>query len=86
MKSPLHSVGVREFRAHTTDYLQGSEPIAVTKHGQVIGLYFPVPPDHEAMVRALARVGEAVDRVRSESGMTEDELSDWFNLRRPLPG
>ncbi|MGE5758813.1 MAG: type II toxin-antitoxin system Phd/YefM family antitoxin [Gemmatimonadota bacterium] len=85
MKSPLHSVGVREFREHTAEYLQGADPIAVTRHGRVIGLYFPVPPDQAETTRALARLGEAVDRIRSETGMTEDELSDWFNLRKPLP-
>lgn len=85
MKGPLLSVGAREFREHSADYLQGADPIAVTLHGRVIGLYFPVPPDQDETPRALARLGEAVDRIRSQTGMSEDELSDWFNLRKPRP-
>lgn len=38
----LQSVGVREFRDHTTSYLSGSNPMAVSKHGRVIGFYVPV--------------------------------------------
>ncbi len=82
---PLHSVGVREFRARSADYLQGDAPIAVTRHGQVIGLYFPLPPEAGEVRRALERLGDAVDRIRARTGMSEDELSDWFNLRKPAP-
>jgi antitoxin (DNA-binding transcriptional repressor) of toxin-antitoxin stability system len=85
VKSPLQTVGVREFREHTADYLQGAGPIAVTHHGRVIGFYFPVPPDESETARALARLGAAVDRIRSETGITKDELSNWFNLRQPPP-
>jgi hypothetical protein len=83
VKGSLQTIGVREFREHTANYLHGTGPIAVTHHGRVIGFYFPVPADESATARALARLGEAVDRIRSEAGMSEDELSDWFNLRQP---
>ena len=84
MSEPVQNVGVREFRENSAQYLQGVQPIAVTRHGKVIGLYFPLPPDQEETKRAFARLGEAVDRVRAESGLTEEELGDHFNMRKPL--
>ena len=45
--SKLTSVVVREFRDHATTYLSGSDPVAVSKHGQVIGVYIPVEADRE---------------------------------------
>lgn len=81
---PIESVGVRQFREKAAEYLNSKEPIAVTRHGRVVGLYFPVPPEEETK-RALDWLSIAIERVRSETGMTEEQLSDWFNLRKPLP-
>lgn len=33
----MKSIGVREFRDHATTYLLGTDPVAVSKHGHVIG-------------------------------------------------
>lgn len=83
--SPVAAVGIRQFREHTAEYLGSADPIAVTRHGRIIGLYFPLPPDEGETRRAWERLGKAVDRVRKKTGMSEDELSDWFNLRKPIP-
>ncbi len=37
----MKNVGVREFRDHATTYLSGREPIAINKHGRVIGFFAP---------------------------------------------
>lgn len=82
----LKNVGVREFRDHATTYLSGPDPVAVSKHGQVIGFYIPVERDREQAKRAIERLGHSVDRILEQAGMTEDELAELFNLRRALPG
>lgn len=81
----MKNVGVREFRDHATAYLSGDEPLAVNKHGRVIGLYFPVKRDPERARRSLDRLGETVQAILDETGMTEDELAGFFDLRRPMP-
>lgn len=83
-------VGVREFRDRATGYLKEAEPIAVERHGRLIGFYIPVEPKeepgHEARARAaLERLERAVARAFEESGMTEDELADAFDLSKPYP-
>ena len=84
--SKLQNVGVREFRDHATKYLSGSDPVAVSKHGQVIGFYIPIEADRELSRRAMEQLGRSVEAILSETGMTEEELSSLFDLRRPLAG
>lgn len=81
----MKNVGVREFRDHATAYLSGTEAVAVNKHGRVIGLYFPVKRDQERINRDLDKLGETVQAILGETGMSEDELASFFDLRRPLP-
>jgi len=82
----LKNVGVREFRDHAIMYLSGSDPVAVRKHGQVIGFYIPVAADGVQAMRALGQLGRSLEEILAQTGMTEDELSGLFDLRRALPG
>lgn len=81
----MKSVGVREFRDHATKYLAGPETVAVNRHGRVIGFYIPLKRDEDEVGRAVAQLGEAVERVLDETGMSEDELAGAFDMRGPLP-
>ncbi len=78
----LKTVGVREFRDHATTYLSGSDPVAVSKHGRVVGFYIPLERDEDEVRRALARLGEAVGQVLDETGLSEGELAQLFDMRR----
>lgn len=48
-------------------------------------LYRPAKRDEEKVRQALDRLGATVDRILAETGMTEDELADLFDLSKPLP-
>ena len=48
----MKSVGVREFRNHASTYLSGTEPIAVNRHGKVIGFYIPLERDDDEVEHA----------------------------------
>ncbi|MHB8492642.1 MAG: hypothetical protein ACYDA6_10590 [Solirubrobacteraceae bacterium] len=85
-RTKIKSIGVREFRDHATTYLSGGEPLAVSKHGQVIGFYVPVERDGDEVQRAVAKLGAAVEQVLADTGMSEDELASLLDLRRPLAG
>lgn len=83
----MKRVGVREFRDHATQYLAGGEVLAVERHGQPIGFYIPTGREpQESFVLALERLGESVQQVLAESGLSEDELSRLYDLRKPMPG
>jgi hypothetical protein len=79
----MKCVGVREFRDRATTYLSG--PVEVSKHGHVIGFYIPVERDADDVRRAVAQLGETVERVMKETGMDEGELAGLLDPRRALP-
>jgi len=81
----MKQVGVREFRDHATTYLSGTDTVAVSKHGQIIGIYIPIKRDEEKVRRAWERFGETIDQILEETGMSEDELADLLDVRKPLP-
>ena len=81
----VKSVGVREFRNNASTYLSGSDPVAVNKHGQVIGFYIPLERDQDEVRRAIAKLGVTVEKVLEDTGMSEEELAQLFDLRRQLP-
>lgn len=79
--SELKTVGVREFRDHATAYLSGADPIAVSKHGRVVGFYIPLERDTGEVERAVSRLADTVDRVVAQTGLSEDELAGLFDVR-----
>lgn len=81
----MKEVGVKEFRDHATTYLSGNEPLAVSKHGHVIGFYLPVKRDQERINRAVDKLAETVRKAREEVGMSEEEFAEFFDLSRPVP-
>jgi hypothetical protein len=81
----MKSIGVREFRDHATTYLSGPDPVAVSKHGHVIGFYIPIERDENEVRRAVVGLGEAVGQVLQETGMSEEELAGLLDLRQALP-
>ena len=81
----MKTVGVREFRDHATSYLAGSEPVAVSNRGTVIGFYIPLHADRQEAQRALERLGARVQQILADTGMSEEELAELFHLRAPRP-
>jgi hypothetical protein len=69
---------VREFRDKATSYFREEEPILVTRHGKVTGLYLPIEhPDSfpiELRKELLIRLGESISRSLSKKGVSEEKL------------
>ncbi|MBI5203370.1 MAG: hypothetical protein HZA11_00460 [Nitrospirae bacterium] len=74
---------VREFRDKATAYFRDEEPILVTRHGKVTGLYLPIEhPESfpiELRKELLVRFGEAIGRSLAKKGITEEKLIAGFN-------
>jgi hypothetical protein len=80
----MKSIGVREFRDHATTYLSGFDPVAVSKQ-PCDRFHIPLERDEGEAQSAVARLGETVERVLKETGMSEEELAGLLDLRRALP-
>lgn len=76
-------IGMRELRAKLAEYLESSAPIEVTRHGQTIGFYIPVPKQPNQSERAaLLEAGRRMQEEMARLGITEEELSADFKVWR----
>ncbi len=77
-------VGIREFRDNLSRYVEGTSPIAITKHGETVGYYIPTKRRAtQADMEALAIASAKVQEMLAKAGVTEDEIiEDFKRLRR----
>lgn len=79
-------VGVREFREKFAAFLELGKPIAVTRHGETIGVYTPIPHPRERDQRSPAELADlkaAADRLAAELSDEEvDEIVAEFKAVR----
>jgi len=77
-------VGIREFRERLATFLEASEPVAVTRHGETVGYYIPARPTKDAAhLAALRNAAAKLDALLVASGATEDQLvTDFKEARR----
>jgi len=78
---------VREFRDKATSYFKEEEPVLVTRHGKVTGLYLPI--DHpesfplELRQDLLVRLGESISRSLTRKGISEGRLlADFKSFKK----
>lgn len=82
----MKHVEAREFKERSLDYLTSNEPLAIEHEGEIIGFYYPKKrTKQEELERKLDRLGQLVNQALAETGMTEDEFADLFDLSKPFP-
>ncbi|MBV9033458.1 MAG: prevent-host-death protein [Acidobacteriaceae bacterium] len=80
-------VGVREFRDKLAYFLEAKTPVAITRHGETVGLY--IPTRRRASNRdltALKAAAAKLDAMLEEAGISEDELVEDFKRLRKADG
>jgi len=82
----MRVAGIRELRARTATLLGGAEPVLVTRHGKVAGVYVPLEePDRlpDDLRRELAGVlGQHLARLLEVKGVDDAELEEDFRAHR----
>ena len=81
-------IGIRELRDKLASYMESTVPIEVTRHGQTVGFYSPVPRrPGQAEREALLEAGRRMQAELARLGLTEEELvaqfKHWRKTRRP---
>lgn len=78
--------GIREVRERTAAYLGGDEPVLVTRHGKISGLFLPLDDPTrmpEDLRRELAGVlGRHLGRLLEADGVSEREVQEEFDAHR----
>jgi antitoxin (DNA-binding transcriptional repressor) of toxin-antitoxin stability system len=76
-------IGIRELREKLSSFLESSEPIEVTRHGQTIGFFIPISRrPGQAEREALLEAGKRLDEELIRLGLKEDELLKEFKQWR----
>lgn len=82
----MRIAGIRELRARTAALLSGKEPLIVTRHGKISGLYLPLEdPDQiptDLRLELVRVLGKHLAEVAEDRGVTEGEMRKDFNAYR----
>ncbi len=81
----MKQVDLQEFQKHALKYLIGDEEVAVELNGRVLGRYVPDLQERKQAREAMQRFEAILEKIMAETGETEEELSDFFNPKKPLP-
>lgn len=76
------TVGVREFRQGLAEFIDQTEPVTITRHGQTVGLFIPVHRDRSADIAAYAAAAQKANALLAEWGASEDEVVAEFDALR----
>lgn len=76
------TVGVREFRRDLAEFIDQSDPVTITRHGQTVGLFIPVHRDRGADIAAYAEAAQKASALLTEWGLQEDEAVAEFDAMR----
>jgi PHD/YefM family antitoxin component YafN of YafNO toxin-antitoxin module len=82
----MRIAGVREFRARLARFLAVEEPVLLTKHGKLSGVYLPLEdPDRlpDDLRRELAAaLGRHLARSLESRGISEEDIQRDFDAHR----
>lgn len=91
----MKRINIGDFREHMDDYVACDQVLEIERDGRRVGVFIPVAASPSDVVaprepkpdvkEAMDRLGQAVQRVLDETGLTEDELVDLFDLNKPFP-
>lgn len=76
------TVGVREFRQDLADYIDGDEPVTVTRHGRRVGVFIPTRGDRAEAIAAYRAATESFHALMEEQGIDEDDVVAEFDAVR----
>jgi hypothetical protein len=79
-------VGIREFRAGLAEYIASDKPVAVTRHGQTVGIFIPTPGALQADLLALAQASARLKAVMPlREGEVDALVGDFKVARQAAP-
>jgi hypothetical protein len=75
-------VGIREFRAGLAEYIASDKPVAVTRHGQTVGIFIPTPAPEQAGLAAFKLASDRFAALMPLPDAEVDAVVADFNAER----
>lgn len=84
MATKTQQVGIREFRENLSSYLLNADgPLAIMRHGDMVGYYLPVRRKRtEAERAALQQSAAKLQKEMEIAGLTEEDILRDFKQWR----
>ena len=76
------SVGIREFRSGLADYIATGEPIEVTRRGQLVGVFIPMPRSRQFDAEAFVAVADELKMALAQAGIDPADIVREFDELR----
>jgi antitoxin (DNA-binding transcriptional repressor) of toxin-antitoxin stability system len=71
----MRQVGIREFKNQATAMISSGETLVIERHGKPVGFFVPIAAkDRRTGRAALGRLGQILETVLAETGLSEEEL------------
>ena len=81
----MKQASLEDFQHQILRYSLNGEAVAVKSNGRVLGYFVPAPArDDEEISLAVTELRQAIANVREQTGLSEDELADLFDLSKPF--
>ncbi len=84
--SKMRIAGIRELRGDLKGILGSEEPILVTRHGKISGIYLPLFDPHrlpDDLRKEILRVlGDHLSKRLDAAGATEQDVNEDFEAHR----
>jgi hypothetical protein len=82
----MRVAGIRELRASLSELLGGDEPVLITRHGKLSGLFLPLSdPSHtptDLRQELSAVLGAHLSALLDRHGVSEDDVLEDFDADR----
>jgi hypothetical protein len=65
--------------------LTTGEPLVIEHEGKILGIFLPKQPVTAHLDQALDKLDQTLDKILTETGMTEAEFAAYFDLSQPCP-
>ena len=77
------AVGIREFRASLTDYIDADAPVTITRHGQAVGVFVPLRrPDASDIERFHLAATKLQTLLQLDDQQVDDIVAEFDRIRR----
>lgn len=82
----MRVAGIRELRENVAAILGSAEPVLVTRHGKLSGVYLPLSePDRlpdDLRLELASVLGKHLSAVLEAKGVSEDDVQEDFDAHR----
>jgi hypothetical protein len=81
----MKQIPIDKLNQNAIAHLTNGEPLVIEHEGKVLGIFLPKQPTTASLDQALDKLDQTIEKILTETGMTEAEFAAYFDLSQPTP-